>query len=373
MKNITKSILALFAVVAFSCSVEDVQDRPVVEGVDAPVLTAPTSGAAYVLTPEKATSQADRFTWTSANFGGDVQVNYVVQMDKKGNEFKTAQVIGSALPSSNQVAVTVEAMNGAALTLKAVPFAPAEMEVRIKATVGATEMFSNVIGIVVTPYTTESPKLYVIGSFLNASGYGADWTLGANLPALAASGYGKVDFEGYVYFNDANSQYKFLPKNSTFDGDYGNATGPDGTFTGLLLQTGESNAGLPAPKVAGFYRLNVDTEKLTYAATAIQWGVIGSATAAVTGGDGWANDANMTYNKTTKLWSITMNLSADEFKFRANDAWSIDLGSFDSGKPGVGADMSYGGKNIKVPSAGNYTITLDLSSPRNYKYTLTKN
>jgi hypothetical protein len=26
-------------------------------------------------------------------------------------------------------------------------------------------------------------------------------------------------------------------------------TGPDGTFTGLLLQTGESNAGLPAPKV----------------------------------------------------------------------------------------------------------------------------
>jgi hypothetical protein len=34
MKNITKSIIALFAVVALSCSVEDVQDRPVIEGVD---------------------------------------------------------------------------------------------------------------------------------------------------------------------------------------------------------------------------------------------------------------------------------------------------------------------------------------------------
>jgi hypothetical protein len=40
----------------------------------------------------------------------------------------------------------------------------------------------------------------------------ADWTLGANLPALSASGYGKVDFEGYVFFGDANVQYKFCQK-----------------------------------------------------------------------------------------------------------------------------------------------------------------
>jgi hypothetical protein len=36
-------------------------------------------------------------------------------------------------------------------------------------------------------------------------------------------------------------------------------TGPDGTYTGLLLQTGESNAGLPAPKSAGYYYLKADT------------------------------------------------------------------------------------------------------------------
>jgi hypothetical protein len=34
------------------------------------------------------------------------------------------------------------------------------------------------------------------------------------------------------------AQYKFIPQNTSFDGDYGNATGPDGTYTGLLLQTG---------------------------------------------------------------------------------------------------------------------------------------
>jgi hypothetical protein len=84
MKNITKSIIALFAVVALSCSVEDVQDRPVIEGVDSPVLTAPISGATYVLKQENNAALAERFTWKSANYGGDVQINYDVEMDVKG-------------------------------------------------------------------------------------------------------------------------------------------------------------------------------------------------------------------------------------------------------------------------------------------------
>lgn len=367
MKNITKSIIALFAVVALSCSVEDVQDRPIIQSVDSPVLTAPTAGATYVLSPANAAAQAERFTWKSANYGGDVEVVYTVEMDVKGNAFKTPKELASR-KSENQASVTVEIMNGAALALKATPFSPAEFEVRVKSTVGTNVMVSNVIGIVVTPYTTESPKIYVIGGFLSASGYGADWTTAPTLPALAASGFGKTDFEGYVYFDNGDSQYKFIPQNTSFAGDYGNATGPDGTFTGLLLQTGESNAGLPAPKAAGYYKMNVDTETLTYSVTATSWAVTGSGTP-----NGWPDngvqDHNMTYDKTTKVWTITLNLSANELKFRANDAWAINYG--DTGADGTLELNS--NDNIKVPSAGNYTITLDFSSPRNYKYTLTKN
>jgi hypothetical protein len=44
-------------------------------------------------------------------------------------------------------------MNGTALTLKSTPFAPAEFEVRVKSTVGTLVMLSNVVGIVITPYT----------------------------------------------------------------------------------------------------------------------------------------------------------------------------------------------------------------------------
>ena len=353
MKNITKSILALFAVVALSCSVEDVQDRPVIEGINSPLLTAPTAGSGYVLKPENATAQAERFTWKSANFGGDVQVNYVVEMDKKGNEFKAPKEIGSALPSENQVSVSVESMNGAALVLKATPFSPIEFEVRVKATAGTLPaMYSSVVGIVVTAYTTENPKLWVPGGYAAASGYPKDWDP-ATSPQLSASGFGKVDFEGYINFNDANAEYKFtsFPE---WKGEFG-----AGAAAGTLDPKG-ANFKIPT---AGYYQIVVDTEKLTYKATATVWGIIGDGTPG-----GWDNSTVMTYNKTTKVWTLTAYLTQKEMKFRANNAWDINYG--DKGADGV---LELNSDNIKVPSAGNYTITLDLSSPRNYKYSLTKN
>ncbi|MGO4817810.1 SusE domain-containing protein [Flavobacterium sp. W22_SRS_FP1] len=352
MKNITKSIIALFAVVALSCSVEDVQDRPVIEGVDAPILTAPISGAAYVLLPENAAAQAERFTWKSANYGGDIQVTYAVEIDSKGNDFQTPQIAGSVI-SENQVSVTVEQLNNAALLLQATPFAAAEFEVRVKSTAGTmADMYSNVIGIVVTPYTTENPRLWVPGGYANASGYPNDWDP-ATSPTLSASGYGKVDFEGYVNFNDADAEYKFtsFPE---WKGEYA-----AGATAGTIATSGD-NLKIPA---AGYYKINVDTEKLTYTVVATTWGIIGDGTPG-----SWDNSTAMSYDKNTKVWTVTADLTQKEMKFRANNGWDINLG--DSGADGT---MEYGGDNIKVPSAGNYTITLDLSSPRNYKYNLTKN
>jgi hypothetical protein len=43
----------------------------------------------------------------------------------------------------------------------------------VKSTVGTEVMVSNVVGIVITPYTTESPKLYLLVIFED---YGEDWT-----------------------------------------------------------------------------------------------------------------------------------------------------------------------------------------------------
>lgn len=354
MKNISKSIIALFAVVALSCSVEDVQDRPVIEGVDSPVLTAPTAGAAYVLSPANATAQAERFTWKSANYGGAVEVVYTVEVDKKGNAFKTPVVLASR-KSENQASVSVETMNGAALTLKSTPFAPAEFEVRVKSTVGTQIMLSNVVGIVITPYTTESPKLWVPGGYAKASGYPNDWDP-ATSPQLSASGYGKVDFEGYINFNDAGAEYKFtsFPE---WKGEYA-----AGATAGTIATSG-ANLKIPA---AGYYKMEVDTEKLTYKVTAQVWGIVGNGTPG-----GWDADTKMTYNKVAKTWSIIATLTTQSapdngMKFRANNNWDFNFG--DTGADGT---LEAGGTNIST-TAGTYLITLDLSHPRAYTYTMVK-
>jgi len=364
MRNLTKAIIALFAVLAVSCTIDEVKDRAVIEPVTAPVLTAPATGASYVLKPENAAAQAERFVWDSADFGGPVEINYTIEIDKKGNDFAAPKSLG-AIKAQNQLSVTVEAMNGAAISLGAAPFTPADFDVRIKATTGLfTPMYSNVINITISAYTTENPKLWMPGSFQAASGYGGDWTPSTG-PQLSASGFGKTDFEGYAFINSATAQFKFTPTSAGFDGDYGDAVGPDGVYSGKLIQTGEKNAGLPTAK-ASYYLIKVDTDpgKLTYTLTETAWGIVGAATAG-----GWDNSTAMTYDKEKKVWTITVDLKADEMKFRANNSWDINFG--DTGGDGT---LEYGSPtNIKVPSAGNYTVTLDLSKPRAYTYTLKKN
>ena len=363
MRNLTKVIIALFAVLAMSCTIDEVKDRAVIEPVGAPVLTAPKTGASYVLKPENAAAQAERFTWNSADYGGPVEISYTIEIDKKGNKFAAVQSLG-AIVAQNQLSVTVEAMNKAALNLKATPFTPADYEVRIKAVTGlATPMYSNIINITISAYTTDNPKLWMPGSYQGASGYGSDWTH-ATAAQLSASGFGKTDFEGYVYINVDAAQFKFTPA-ANWDTEFGEAGATDGVFTGVLKVKPAKNCGVPKGAI-GYYLVKADTDpaKLIYSLTATNWGIVGAATAG-----GWDNSTAMTYDKDKKAWTITADLKADEMKFRANNAWDINFG--DTGGDGT---LEYGSPtNIKVPSAGNYTVTLDLSKPREYKYTLKKN
>lgn len=94
----------------------------------------------------------------------------------------------------------------------------------------------------------------------------------------------------------------------------------------------------------------------TYAAN--RWGIIGDATPG-----GWSDDTNMTWDTAKKVFTVTLDLTAKSFKFRANEGWDVNYG-------GDLNALSAGGANIAVPSDGNYTVTFD---PWNLKATLTKN
>jgi hypothetical protein len=176
-------------------------------------------------------------------------------------------------------------------------------------------------------------------------------------------------YEGYIYMPVSGdpSAYHFK---FTSAPDWNHINYGDGG-AGLLSTDGlAGDLLLPA---AGFYELVANTSSLTWNYTPMTWGIIGDATPG-----GWTTDTQMSYNPATGLWTVTAAmLSTGSFKFRANNAWSVDFG-IDANSRLQYADnpaYPYNGSlnNLTVPTSGNYTITLDLRDPNNYNYTLHKN
>ncbi|CAM3989845.1 SusE domain-containing protein [Flavobacterium antarcticum] len=362
MKNISKSLIALFAVLAFSCNSDDVQDRPTIKGIDAPVLMAPEEGNTYTLVVANAENQAERFVWSKANFGENIAINYEVQLDVVGNTFAAPQSLGAVI-GATQLSVSVETLNNAVIAAGGQPFTDGVYEVRVKASANDTfePMYSNLATITVSPYSTRNPQLFVIGDFLENGGYGANWTNASTLPSIDSPGYGQANYEGYIYMNQPISEFKLLPQSSSFEGDYGANPGIEGG----LLQEGEDNIKVIG---AGYYRIQANTTTLTYNLTATEWGVIGNATPG-----GWDNSTPMTYDPATKKWSVIVVMTSQSapdngWKFRANNEWTINLG--DTTVNSTDGTLREGGDNIGV-SAGTYKIELDLSNPRAYTYTIT--
>lgn len=329
MKNITKSLIALFALVAISCSVEDVQDRPVIEGVDSPVLTAPTAGTSYVLIPENKANTAERFTWNSANFGGDVAVTYSVQIDKKGGDFSAPQVLGSVV-SANQVAVSVEVMNNAALALEgdaAVSGVPVEFDIRVIATTGvSTSMVSSITGIVIAPYIDAIAYPFT-DWYLVGDATAAGWNNNSGNQPLFRDGANANIYTFTGYFTAG--AFKLLSTPGQWAPSIG--FGSTGTIQDRPTEADPDPANFPIA-VAGYYTFTMDTTAKTYTlvpytgatTTYTTVGIIGSSTP-----NAWDSSTALTQSTfDPHVWKLTgIDLKNGEAKFRANDAWDVAWGA----------------------------------------------
>lgn len=201
--------------------------------------------------------------------------------------------------------------------------------------------------------------------------YGLLWVPGGYqgwTPASAATlGSPKNDgnYDGYINIPAGGTyQFKFTGEADWSGAIYGD-TAANGQ-SGVLKLGGGNNLQVPG---AGYYEISANTTAGTWKATATTWSLIGSFAAS-----GWSNDVNMTYNSGSNSWTGTITTATgDQFKFRANHAWAINLG--DAGGNAVGS-LSYGGNNIGDPTknfsvpAGTHTITLYLGNPGYYSYSV---
>lgn len=357
MRNIIKSLVAVTLIAGFA-SCTDEQDLKYVNNAAEFKILSPVSGEGIVLSPDTPTNPGLSMTWEDMNYGEATQVTYTVQVDKSGDNFDTPINLVSTV--NTYVSVTSDVLNGASVGAGLTPFSEGGLEIRVRATVGTTgseEKFSDVITYLVTPYSTDLPKLAVPG---NHQGWNPP-----TAPRIASSAFGATDYEGYIWLDGG---FKFVAPDAAGNFNWGNPDwGDDGSFSGVLALTGESDCSA----AAGYYRVKANTattgtDALKYSVEPTTWGIVGAATPG-----GWGSSTALTYNATSKKWQGVVALTAGEFKFRANDAWTINLGGYDASKPNTGDNMSYDGPNLSVGASGNYLVELDLSNPRAYTYTLT--
>ncbi len=337
-------LTALFLIAG--CEKAEFSPNPTLKVLARPTITSPATGTAVLLT-EATANDPFVVTWTAADFGFRAAATYSIEIDRVGNDFKDAVILGSSTGLS--LNSTIAKLNTALFTTLSLPGeteSNVEMRLAVKVNPEVDVIYSDPITLKVTPYTVVIvyPQLQVPGSYQG-------WKPEDNTTVIFSA---KSDnkYEGYIYFKDDNSKYKYTigPSWATNYGD----DGANGTL--------EANGTDMEIGAAGVYRLNANLNDLTHSRLRTDWGLIGSSTP-----DGWNSDQNMTFDPATNKFSITLNLVAGKIKFRANDDWAVNLGDELANK-----SLEYGGADIDVPADGNYTIDLILSGAV-YTYNVKKN
>ena len=171
---------------------------------------------------------------------------------------------------------------------------------------------------------------------------------------------GNGTYKGFFYAQDADwsngmGAFKFQTEFNNWEvTNYGIGSGDDESGT---LSVGGDNI-MVTP---GFYYAEINLADLTYKLTSIKSiGIIGPAQAG-----GWNDDTDMTYNPETRAWEATIELAADEYKFRANDLWDINWGGSED-------NLTANGANLKVAEAGTYFVQLFATCETKSYCTITK-
>ncbi len=197
-------------------------------------------------------------------------------------------------------------------------------------------------------YLTFSAKEAVETYYATGDGW-SNWS--AHWMPLTTTNY--TDYNGFL---NLQSEFKFAPQ-ADWGGDFGSSdpleeTDDNGVFDykGILNRAGAnikiSHAGLY------FATLNVANWELSLNGIN-SMGLVG-------GFNNWGNDGDpdvaMTASEDLMTWTCEVTVEAgQEWKFRANSSWAVNLG----GTPDA---LTAGGANIVLPDAGTYTITLDLNT-----------
>lgn len=359
MKTIKIFLSILFtAVMLFSCRNED--DQLTLKTVNKSVLDDIPVKTFTLAEPQDGQNRVlFTVTWTETTFllsdSGNpspaAPVHYILEMDKKGNNFNSPTVLTSTtLLVAN---ILLQDLNQMLLiNFGAEPDTPIDLELRIRAYYGENQTNSavseNVLSLTVTPYKPVDiiAALYLLGDMNGWNNTNTDFPFFRNSNSK--------DDQTYTYTGRlaANTYFKFLPEESL--GTYKAYCYKDNTS--LVYE--ESNGGAFYNEFERYVTINVNLKDLTYSITDVD--VTNAKTYGTIGPIGqfcnWDNEPPMTKSSYDQhLWSGTFQFDiSTAVKFRGDRNWAYNWG-------GKETDYPYGkgffdGPGAAISSPGTYKI-----------------
>ncbi|MBW6491840.1 MAG: SusE domain-containing protein [Lentimicrobium sp.] len=382
MKKTLFFIIALAGIMIFSsCKKEGLDPVLDMEKTINPVFTAPANNSAYVLLESNKENVFANFTWAPAEYDVTAGRNwnllnsdkiapptYTVQMDTEGDNFSSPIALTATTETS--YSLTVGDMNGKLLAMGLATGEAHNLVFRIMAdvTIGSTyeNAWSETIKLTVTPFEAEIfyPPIYLLG---DATDPGWD-----NANALPMHGFNENEFAIVANLAGEGKYLKFIKTLGAWAPQWGT----DGTGTGeagpLVFRPTEDEPdppAIPAPAVAGQYRIYANISTLTYTITKASETLylLGDGTPA-----GWDNAGATPLTQIAPgLFEITVQLAggATYFKFiETLGQWAPQYGT-DANGTGDGGNLVLRPDEtvpdppaIPVPAAaGSYKITVDLA------------
>ncbi|MEL1241573.1 SusE domain-containing protein [Flavobacterium flavipallidum] len=348
MKNIFKIVIALLSVLFVSCNADAVDNRPILEGLTVPNITAPTTGKTFVLAEANATTEVDKFVWSPAEYSHDVVVNYTLMMDVKGGDFSEPQILATT-SDVTEASVSVKTLNQAGIALGAVPGTASQYDIKVKYNVMGTETMvsQNTLTVTITAYSGLVPYPHT-DWYLVGDATAAGWDTNKGNQPLFRSGSNSNLYKFTGYFNAG--YFKVISKLGSWAPMYGGSGGS-------LVYRATDSDGDPASiniATAGYYTFTMNVQTLTYtlvaydASAATVYPTVGLIGSSRTGtGAGWDEDTDMTPSSfNPHYWTLTVSLFDGETKFRANNGWDVNWGG-DTAFSGFPANGTSGG-NIPV-------------------------
>lgn len=326
--------------------------------VVAPVLHA--LPGEIVITPDNMGS-TQTFTWDAADFGVRTQINYSIEASYNDGA-KLVLFTGMDGTSSEQ---TYESLNNIlALSVEdgglGVPSGePTDVDFYISATIGTDfeKFYSAPVTVRMTVTTAERtyPTVWVIGDYCG-------WNHGNSQFLFSFSG-DEITYEAIVDFGEKAANGFKLTGIAGWDdtcnwGTDGDAPAPDPEAASISLISSGGSGNIMAYSKR-FYRLVFDRSTLTLSnkLSFNSMGIIGDATPG-----GWDTDTEMNFDTQKQRFWVDVTLSAGEFKFRADNDWTINFG-------GADGHLSQNGDNIKA-TAGNYRVYATLNNSAEITYEL---